>query len=144
MLRNKINSINATIYGMNINFSMCGLYDGLIKFNIKGIINDSNYKNSNAFNESFGAINSINLKLQQAVSNNLTVNDFENILSYLNALNDSLDPNEKIQISLDFLKAQKLLNIFDKNLKILENNNIMNAILDKAKKQYRVIIYTNF
>ena len=137
MLRNKINSINSTIYEMNINFSMCGLYNCLIKFNINGIISDTSCKNSNGFNESFGAINSINLKLQQAVSNNLTGNECENLLLALNVLNngfDSLDPNEKIQISLNFLKAQKLLNILDKNLKIFENNNIMNTILDKAKK----------
>lgn len=144
MLRNKINSINSKIYWMNINFSMCGLYDCLIKSNINGIIDDSDYKNSNGFNECIGAINSINLKLEQAVSNNLTVNDRENLLSALNVLNDSFDslnPNEKIQISLSFLKAQKLLNALDKNLNISENNNIMNVILDKAKKTISDYIY---
>lgn len=144
ILQNKINSISTTIYGMNINFSMCGLYDCLIKSNVNGIISDLSYKNSNGFNGCAAAINSINLKLEQAVSNNLTGNDFENLLSYLNVLNDSfdsLDPNEKIQISLDFLKTQKLLNALDKNLNISKNNNIMHAILDKAKKTISNHIY---
>ncbi len=144
MLRNKINSINTTIHRMNINFSMCGLYNCLIKSNVNGIINDSSYKNSNGFNECAAAINSINLKLEQAVSNNLIGNYLENLPSYLNVLNDSfdsLDSNEKIQISLDFLKTTKLLNTLDKNLNISKNNNIMNVILDKAKKTISDYIY---
>ena len=137
ILRNKINSTNSKIHIMNINFSMCGLYDCLTKFNINGIINDLSYKNSNNFNESLQMTGALNLKLEKTDFNNLTESDRSSLISNLNVLNnsfDNLDSNAKIQTSLNLLNIKKLLDIFDKNPHIYQNNNVSKTILDKAKK----------